>query len=102
MLEAIAQIEARTANLDLAGFRGERFTQLGVERCLEIISEASRHILDEVKAAYPSIPWRRVADIGNRIRHSYHSIDSEIVWLIVLDHLGELKAAILSMASDET
>jgi len=56
--------------LDQAGFAADRFRQLGIERCLEIISEASRHIPDDAKARHPEIPWRRVADIGNRIRHS--------------------------------
>ena len=96
ILEAIAHIERNTAGLDLELFRADRFRQLGVERCLEIISEASRHIPDDAKARHPQIPWRRVGDIGNRIRHAYHAVDSEIVWEIVTGELAVLKSAILS------
>ena len=101
MLEAIEHIIARTADVDQHAFADDRFTQLGVERCLEIISEASRHIPDHLKSAHPSIPWRRIADIGNRIRHAYHAVDSEIVWLITKDDLPDLKATLLLMMSSK-
>ena len=39
-----------------------------VTRCLEIISEASRRLPDEVKARHPSIPWRDMAAAGDIYR----------------------------------
>jgi uncharacterized protein with HEPN domain len=38
---------------------------------LEIISEASRHIPDDLKELAPDIPWRQIAAIGNLLRHEY-------------------------------
>jgi uncharacterized protein with HEPN domain len=35
-----------------------------VERGVEIISEASRYLRDELKARYPEIPWPKRAGIG--------------------------------------
>jgi uncharacterized protein with HEPN domain len=101
MFEAIGHIETNTAGMDLDQFRQDRFRQFGVERCLEIISEASRHIPDDVKALHPEIPWRQVADIGNRVRHAYHAVDSEIVWAIVTGELRELKAALSAIRDEE-
>lgn len=91
MLEAIGHIESKIEGLSLSQFRNDRFLQLGIERCLEIISEASRHIPEDTKDRYPNIPWRQVADIGNRIRHAYHAIDAEIIWEIANGELAELK-----------
>jgi uncharacterized protein with HEPN domain len=99
ILEAIHQIESNTADLTAEQLRADRFRQLGIERCLEIISEASRHIPTDLKAKYPNIPWRRVADIGNRIRHAYHAVDTDIIWEIIAVELTELKAAIAAMMS---
>lgn len=98
ILEAIHDIEAKTTGLSLEAFKEDRFLRLGVERCLEIISEASRHIPQDWKTERPEIPWIRVADIGNRIRHAYHAVDSEIVWEIVSSELTPLRQAIEAMA----
>lgn len=43
ILTAIQEIETNTSGLTLDEFKENRFRQLGIERCLEIISEASRH-----------------------------------------------------------
>jgi uncharacterized protein with HEPN domain len=44
---------------------------VGVERLVEIISEASRHIPEVLKHRYPAVSWRSIADIGNILRHDY-------------------------------
>lgn len=98
ILEALREIEKQTSGLSFESFRDDRFLRLGIERCLEIVSEASRHIPAELKDAHPGIPWVRVADIGNRIRHAYHAVDSEIIWEIVNSELRTLRAAIEDMA----
>lgn len=43
---------------------------LALQRAIEIISEASRHIPEETKARHATTPWRRIADIGNTLRHA--------------------------------
>ena len=68
-----------------------------VERCLEIISEASRHVPAELKARHPEIPWRGVADFGNVLRHEYPNVKDPRVWQIVTGDLPPLKAAIEAM-----
>ena len=94
MLDAIAQIDAKTKNLTFDKFKADRFRQLGIERCLEIISEASRYIPDDIRAHHTDVPWRLIADIGNRLRHAYHAVDSELIWNIVTDELHDLKRSL--------
>jgi uncharacterized protein with HEPN domain len=57
--------------LDYTGFHDDTRTVLAVTRCLEIISEASRRLPDELKARHPSIPWKEIAGAGNVYRHDY-------------------------------
>ena len=97
ILDAIAQIETATAGMSKGAFEANRFVRLGVERCIEIISEAVRHLPDDWKSRHTQISWRQVADIGNRIRHAYHAVDSEIIWAIVEVDLVDLKMAIEAM-----
>lgn len=67
----------------LSGFKSDTFLRLAVERALEIISEASRHIPDVAKARYPDIPWQDIKSIGNVLRHDYQRLDSELIWKTV-------------------
>lgn len=66
----------------------DRFVRAAFERFLEILSEASRHIPDDLKARAHTIAWSRIAGIGNHLRHAYHRVDAEILWRIYED--GEL------------
>jgi uncharacterized protein with HEPN domain len=50
-----------------------------VERGIEIISEASRHLPEELKAQYPQIYWQEIAAIGDLLRHEYGRIDDRIM-----------------------
>jgi uncharacterized protein with HEPN domain len=38
------------------------------ERCVEIISEASKRIPQEWKAEHPEVPWQDIAGIGSVLR----------------------------------
>jgi uncharacterized protein with HEPN domain len=64
-----------------------------VERGVEIVSEASRRLSDELKARHPEIPWPTVAGIGNVLRHDYESISAPVMWKLVQDDLPPLEKA---------
>ncbi len=68
-----------------------------VQRAIEIISEASRAIPDELKRTQPEIPWPQVRGIGNILRHEYQGLSDPIIWRVVTDELPQLKAAIETM-----
>lgn len=92
--DAIAGIESLVVGIGLETFSDSWATQRAVERGLEIISEASRHIPDEFKALVPDIPWRQIAAIGNLLRHEYQRADVKATWNIVKEHLPGLAKAI--------
>jgi uncharacterized protein with HEPN domain len=71
-----------------------------VERNLERISEASRHIPKDLKAGHPEIPWQKVAGIGNILRHAYPIVDDSVIWEVVVRELPPLKAAAEQMLND--
>jgi uncharacterized protein with HEPN domain len=69
-----------------------------VQRAIEIISEASRAIPEELKRARPEIPWPQVRGIGNILRHEYQGLSDPIIWRVVTDELPRLKTAIEAIA----
>jgi uncharacterized protein with HEPN domain len=94
ILEAIDGVRDVTAGVDLATYRRRRAVRRAVEREVEIISEASRRIPEELKAMEPGIPWQDIAGIGNVLRHDYQIVADPVVWNVVTLHLPPLEAAV--------
>jgi uncharacterized protein with HEPN domain len=67
----------------LRAFEPDRRKRWLVERGIEIISEASRHLPDDLKARHPDIPWPKVAGISNVLRHDYARIAHDVLWHVV-------------------
>jgi uncharacterized protein with HEPN domain len=74
-------------------FAADRKTFYAVTRCLEIISEASRRLDDDVRASHPRLPWKQIMAAGNVYRHAYDNVAESLVWRTVHDRLPELIAA---------
>ena len=60
ILTAIEGIEAALAGKDFADFQREWLLRHGIQRGIEIISEASRHLPTKLLARRPEIPWEQV------------------------------------------
>lgn len=82
------------AGVDKVGFQNDVRTIYAVARRLEIISEASRRLPEELKARHPSIPWRQMAAAGNVYRHDYEDVAARDVWDTVQLALPPLRRAI--------
>jgi len=63
-----------------------------------IIGEASRLLSEEFKTAHPTIPWKKIRGLRNRVIHEYKEIDISEIWLVVKrdlpDLIGKLEALI--------
>jgi uncharacterized protein with HEPN domain len=79
MLENIDAVAEMMADIDLAAYKRDYKLRRAGERCIEIVSEASRHIPDELKAEFPDQPWHEIAAVGNLLRHHYERVDDFII-----------------------
>ena len=68
-----------------------------VERCVEIVSEASRHIPDDLKDQYPNAYWPEIRSIGNLLRHQYQRVDDLVMWRIATKYFPELRAVVVAI-----
>jgi uncharacterized protein with HEPN domain len=83
-----------TAGFDYEAFRADLRTVYAVTRCLEIISEASRRLPDDLKARHPSIAWKDMAGAGNIYRHDYEDVAARQVWDTVQIDVPPLRAVV--------
>jgi uncharacterized protein with HEPN domain len=80
--------------LDEQALSSDRKSFYALTRCLEIISEASRRLDDDVRQRHPNQPWKRIAGAGNIYRHRYDNVAEAFVWRTVADSLPSLLAAV--------
>jgi uncharacterized protein with HEPN domain len=99
ILEAVDGIENATAGKTLDEYSADWLLRHGVQRAIEIISEAARRIPSALQATHPAVPWAQIMGIGNILRHEYHRISDAVVWNVVQQHLAPLKAAVLAIDS---
>lgn len=63
-------------------------------RAIEIISEASRRLPDELRERHAHLPWRAIRDVGNFYRHQCDNVAERRVWDTVHDRLPALLDAV--------
>ena len=97
ILDNIDAVAEMIEGVDLGAYRRDIMLRRAVERCVEIISEASRHIPAQLKMDHSDHPWEEIASIGNLLRHHYERIDDLIMWKIATRSLPELRPIITAM-----
>lgn len=97
ILDTIALIDQSLTEKDRSKFDENYMLQLGVQRAIEIISEASKHIPPSLQEQAPDVPWRSIRGMGNILRHEYHRIANDVIWDVIVQDLPVLKSAILFM-----
>jgi uncharacterized protein with HEPN domain len=97
MLESIRGIEKALAGKTFRDFERSWLLRSAVERGIEVISEASRHLGRDLKVQHKDVRWKDIAGIGNILRHDYQRVDASIIWKAVKDDLPSLKEALLAL-----
>jgi uncharacterized protein len=97
MIDHIDYVLEKRKNRTFDDLRTDRDFRYAIERSLEIISEASRHLPEQGKALEADIPWRQVADFGNVLRHTYFDMRLDTVWRIVMEELDPLRDALVRL-----
>jgi uncharacterized protein with HEPN domain len=100
IIDAIDAIHSLLVGKTFEDMIADRVTKAAFERFLEILSEASRHIPETLRARAPQVPWRRVGDIGNHLRHAYQRVDAGILWdLYASGELADLQTVAIDLRS---
>jgi uncharacterized protein with HEPN domain len=97
MLEAIDDMEQIMAGRSFEAYAADRPTRRAVERCIEIVSEASRRLPPDLKDRHPAIPWSKLASIGNVLRHCYDVVNDATIWHAATVDLLPLKVAVAAL-----
>ena len=67
-------------------------TRDAVERCLERVCEVAHRLGKHAGELMPDQPWADIRGMGNRLRHAYDRLDTDIIWNTARDRLPALAA----------
>lgn len=73
--------------------------QSGTLHQIIIIGEAVKRLSTEFRQNHPTIPWKFIAGMRDRITHGYFEVDLEEVWNTVQKDLPELVAYLKPLIS---
>ena len=91
ILDNIVRAKSFVQGVSFAQFVENPLYSYAVIRALEIISEASRKLPEDLKERYAHIPWKQIAGSGNIFRHDYEDVLERIVWDTVHTALDPLE-----------
>jgi uncharacterized protein with HEPN domain len=91
ILDTIESCERFIEGMDFDQFTSDEKTTFAVRHALEIIGEAAKHIPEEMKNKYQSVPWRKMAGTRDVIIHAYFGVDLDVIWNTATESLPELK-----------
>jgi uncharacterized protein with HEPN domain len=93
ILQAIERARHVVSGTSLDAFENDWEKRWLIERAIEIVSEASRHLGEDVRTNQSAIPWKKIAGIGNVLRHGYDQIAPDVLWNVVHTQFASLEAA---------
>ena len=80
--------QAQTITRD--AFLADEVRKRAFVRSVEIIGEASKKVLEDVRIKYPAIEWRKMAGMRDRLIHDYGGVDYLIVWDVATNKAPQL------------
>lgn len=98
--QVMVVVETSLAGKTVDDLKRDVLLRLAVERALQIVSEASRHIPEDVRSRYGTIAWRDIAAFGNKLRHEYDRLDYDMIWDTATRDLADLKPVIQAIKED--
>ena len=65
------------------------------------MSESSQRIADDIKSAYPEVPWREISGFRNILVHDYLGVDLDAIWGVVETDLPPLEKALVAIRKNQ-
>lgn len=102
ILDEIAFVQQHAQHLDKAVFLRDETLKRTCVRSIDIIGEAIKQVPDPLRQRYPTIAWRAITGMRDRLFHHYVGVDDAIVWDVIITKLPALAQAIRQILAQET
>jgi len=90
LVEADCLIAQRTG-LKFEEFVADETLRRAFVRSLEVIGEAAKKVPEGFREQYPTVEWRAMAGMRDRLIHAYFGVDLNIIWQTITQDLPPLR-----------
>ena len=97
--DAVEDIASFIKGISKDDFLRDKKTINAVIRSLEVMGEASKKIPSRIKKRHPSIPWKKMEGMRNKMIHEYFGVDKEILWATAKNDVPTLREPINKLMS---
>ncbi len=94
ILDAFEKVTQFIANMTFEEFVHDDKTAFAVVRALEIVGEATKRIPQPIREHEPTIPWRAMAGMRDKLSHDYIGVNLAVVWKTATEDLPALEPTI--------
>ncbi len=102
MLENAKEARRFIEGMSFEQFENDRRTIYAVLQALQIMGEAAKKISDTVRSEHPSVPWREMAGMRDKLIHGYFDVNLSVVWRTVNEVLPAIEPQIARAIEEET
>ena len=94
IFDSIGDIETFIKGMTFDEFACDKKTKNAVIRSIEVIGEATKKIPQSITKKHPTVPWKKMAGMRDKLIHEYFGIDISILWKVATEEIPPLKAEI--------
>jgi uncharacterized protein with HEPN domain len=97
MIEAAEACERFVADRTRSDLEANLMLRFALVRAAEIFGEAASKVSLETRLSSPSIPWREIVAMRNRLIHAYFDIDHDVLWKAATEEIPTLSVALRAL-----
>jgi uncharacterized protein with HEPN domain len=94
MIEAAEACGRFVAGRNRTDLETDLMLRFALVRAAEVFGEAASKVSLETRASAPSMPWREIVGMRNRLIHAYFDIDQDVLWKATPQEIPALLTAL--------
>ena len=79
ILHEIKKVNKFISGMTFKEFSADEKTIYAVIRAIEVIGEAAKKVPDSIKKGQPTLPWREISGMRDKLIHDYFGVNLTVV-----------------------